>query len=94
MEYFAEMTPEQIAMFQAAAAQTEKNSFSQPAMAENDPLGIGKPGCAFWEYDLQNRPNARDIYMAKAFLQDIIEDYYLSDTGEPRKPSSVYYSLN
>lgn len=94
MEYFTDYTPEQIAMFEAAAKETAADSFGQETMVKNDPMGIGKDGSQFWSYDLQNRPNDRDIFMAKAFLQDIIEDYYLSDSGEPRKPSSVYYSIN
>ena len=94
MDYFKDYTPEQVALFAEAAQQTPDQSFDEPAMADNDPMGIGKPGSKFWSYDLQNRPNDRDVYMAKAFLQDIIEDYYLSDSGEPRVPSSVYYSIN
>ena len=94
MEYFADYTPEQIALFEAAAKETAAESFGENTMADNDPMGIGKPGSKFWSYDLQNRPNDRDIFQAKAFLSDIIEDYYLSDSGEPRKPSSVYWSIN
>lgn len=93
-EYFKDMSPDILEMFEAAARETADDSFAVPAMASNDPMGIGKPGSRFWSYDLQNRPNDRDVFMAKAFLSDIIEDYYLSDTGEPRKPSSVYYSIN
>ena len=94
MEYFADYTPEQIQMFADAAQETAADSFGEDTMVQNDPLGIGKDGSKFWSYDLQNRPNDRDVFMAKAFLQDIIEDYYLSDSGEPRKPSSVYWSIN
>ncbi len=92
--YFDDMSPEILEMFEAAAKETAQDSFSFPTMADNDPAGNGKPGSHFWSYDLQNRPNDRDIYMAQAFLSDIIEDYYLSDSGEPRTPSSVYYSIN
>lgn len=94
MEYFTDYTPEQIQMFADAAKETAEDSFDGATMVPNDPLGIGKDGSKFWSYDLQNRPNNRDLFMAKAFLQDIIEDYYLSDSGEPRKPSSVYWSIN
>ena len=94
MEYFADYTPEQIEMFAEAVKETAADSFGEEPMVKNDPMGIGKDGSKFWSYDLQNRPNDRDIFMAKAFLQDIIEDYYLSDSGEPRTPSSVYYSIN
>lgn len=94
MDYFKDYTPEQLVLFEAASRETAENSFSEPTMTKNDPMGIGKDGSRFWSYDLQNRPNDRDVFMAKAFLQDIIEDYYLSDSGKPRKPSSVYYSIN
>ena len=91
--YFAELDADTLAEIAKAAAEPLENSFTTPAMADNDPLAIGKAGSNFWSYDLQNRPNARDLEMAKAFLSDIIEDYYLSDTGEPRKPGSVYKCL-
>lgn len=91
--YFTDMDPDTLAFIQQATTEPLEASFCSPAMADNDPLGIGKPGSLFWSYDLQNRPNSRDIAMAKAFLSDVIEDYYLSDTGEPRDPSSVYYCI-
>lgn len=94
MDYFKDYTEEQLELFEAASKENANNSFSEPTMMTNDPLGIGRNGSKFWSYDLQNRPNDRDVFMAKAFLQDIIEDYYLSDSGEPRTPSSVYYSIN
>lgn len=93
-EYFTDYTPEQIKLFEDAIKENPEDSFGEATMAENDPMGIGKPGSRFWSYDLQNRPNDRDVFMAKAFLQDIIEDYYLSDSGQPRTPSAVYYSIN
>lgn len=79
-EYFKDYSPEIIAMFEAASKETIEDSYSED------------PG--FWIHDLQTRPNDRDIYQAKAFLKDVIEDYYLSESGEPRKPSSVYWSIN
>ena len=56
----------------------------------NDPLGIGKPGNIFWHYDLQNRPNARDLKKAEYFLEEILEDYFLTADGLPRDPISLY----
>lgn len=91
--YFADMDPELVALIRTAAEEPLEESFDVPPMADNDPLGIGKPGSNFWSYDLQNRPNRRDLEMAKAFLSDVIEDYYLTDTGEPRDASSVYYCI-
>lgn len=91
--YFADMDPQTITLIHEAMQQSDTESLNKASLAENDPLGIGKPGSNFWSYDLQNRPNARDLAMAKAFLSDVIEDYYLSDTGQPRQPSSVYYCI-
>lgn len=91
--YFSDMDPETLALVRQAAQQPPEESLDKPALVDNDPLGIGKPGSNYWTYDLQNHPDARDLAMAKAFLSDVIEDYYLSDTGQPRKPSSVYYCI-
>ncbi len=91
--YFDGMDEDTLSLIAQAAKEPLSDSFEVPAMAGNDPLGIGKPGSNFWSYDLQNRPNDRDLEMARAFLSDIIEDYYLSDTGEPRKPGSVYHCI-
>lgn len=91
--YFEDMDPAILSLIRTAAEEPLEKSFDFPALANNDPLGIGKPGSNFWSYDLQNRPNHRDLAMAKAFLSDIIEDYYLSDTGQPRDASSVYYCI-
>lgn len=79
-EYFKDYSPEVMAMFEAASKETVEDSYAN------------KPD--FWIHDLQSRPNDRDIYQAKAFLKDVIEDYYLSESGEPRTPSSVYWSIN
>ena len=92
--YFRDYPEKILSMLAAAATENENDSFASASMADNDPLGIGIPGSNFWSYNLQHRPNDRDVYMAKAFLSDIIEDYCLSDTGKIRTPSSVYWSIN
>ena len=61
-------------------------------MAENDPLGNGMPGSRFFHYDLQNRPNERDLTMADLFIREIIEDFFLTMDGEIRRPLGTIYS--
>lgn len=63
-------------------------------MADNDPLECGKPGCLMWHYDFENRPNDRDITKAKIFMAEIIEDYFLTYSGDPRPPYSTYITIS
>lgn len=60
----------------------------------NDPLGIGKPGSTFWHYDSGKRPSKRDITKAKIFMAEIIEDYFLTTTGDPRPPYAMYTCIS
>lgn len=60
----------------------------------NDPLGIGKPGSTFWHYDSGRRPSQRDLTKAKIFIAEIIEDYFLTTTGDPRPPYAVYTCIS
>lgn len=60
----------------------------------NDPLGIGKPGSTFWHYDSGIRPSKRDITKAKIFMAEIIEDYFLTTTGDPRPPYAMYTCIS
>lgn len=60
----------------------------------NDPLGIGKPGSTFWHYDSGRRPSPRDITKAKIFMAEIIEDYFLTSTGDPRPPYAMYTCIS
>ncbi len=60
----------------------------------NDPLGIGKPGSSFWHYDSGKRPSQRDLTKAKIFMAEIIEDYFLTTTGDPRPPYAVYTCIS
>lgn len=60
----------------------------------NDPLGIGKPGSTFWHYDMAKRPSKRDLIKAKIFMAEIIEDYFLTTTGDPRPPYGVYTCIS
>lgn len=60
----------------------------------NNPLGIGKPGSTFWHYDSGKRPSKRDITKAKIFMAEIIEDYFLTTTGDPRPPYAMYTCIS
>ena len=73
-----------------ATGLSDSESLGFENVVGNDPLGIGKPGNIFWHYDLQNRPNARDLEKAKIFLEEILEDYFLTADGKPRDPISLY----
>ena len=60
----------------------------------NDPLGIGKPGSTFWHYDMAKRPSKRDLTKAKIFMAEIIEDYFLTTSGDPRPPYAMYTCIS
>lgn len=78
------------------AATKNEESFGKdaPTMADNDPMGCGKKGSIIWHYDFQNRPNTRDLTKANIFLNEIIEDYFMTFTGDPRPPYSVYTCIS
>ena len=63
-------------------------------LGKNDPLGIGKPGSEFWHYDMAKRPSQRDLTKAKIFMAEIIEDYFLTTTGDPRPPYAMYTCIS
>lgn len=63
-------------------------------LESNDPLGIGKPGSTFWHYDMAKRPSKRDLTKAKIFMAEIIEDYFLTTTGDPRPPYAMYTCIS
>ncbi len=63
-------------------------------MNDNDPLGCGKPGCLMWHYDFEHRPNERDVTKAKIFIAELIEDYFLTWSGDPRAPYSMYTCIS
>lgn len=89
------LTPEQIKILADAAAIKDEDSFGEGAqmMLNNDPMGCGKPGSVMWHYDFQNRPSPRDLTKAKIFLSEVVEDYFLTFTGDPRPPYSMYTSI-
>ena len=81
MEYFEDYTPEQIALFEAAARETPQDSFGAPTMADNDPLGIGKPGQRFWHYDLSAAGDGPEAVFRNMTLTG---DCYNSKWGKPQ----------
>lgn len=94
-EEFRAMSDAERALLAEAAAVKDEDSFGVGAdmMVQNDPMDCGKPGSVFWHYDFQRRPSARDITKAKIFMAELIEDYFLTMTGDPRPPYSLYTSI-
>lgn len=92
-EEFKKYTPDQMKLLKSLAS---KDEFGEGVrmMNDNDPLGCGKPGSLMWHYDFENRPTPRDITKAKIFLAEIIEDYFLTWTGDPRPPYSTYTCIS
>jgi hypothetical protein len=94
-EEFKKFSLAQMDTLKKMASVKDENSFGDdPMMVDNDPMGIGKPGSVCWHYDFQHRPSARDITKANIFLSEVIEDYFLTFTGDPRPPYSVYTSIS
>ena len=89
-EEFTSMDPEILAVIQKYMS--IEDDYSQ--LEGNDPLGIGKPGSSFWHYDMAKRPSQRDLTKAKIFMAEIIEDYFLTTTGDPRPPYAMYTCIS
>lgn len=93
-EEFRQMDPKMIEVLKKLSSVKDEESFGDVLFQENDPLGIGKPGQRFWHYDMQIRPHARDLKKAEYFLEGLLEDYFLTADGEPRKPGPIYRNIN
>lgn len=94
-EEVMKLTPEQQKILANAASVKDEESFGDEAiLLDNDPMGIGKPGSVPWHYDMQNRPSARDLTKANIFLSEVVEDYFLTFTGDPRPPYSMYTCIS
>lgn len=93
---FEKLTPAQRKALSEGAGTKDEDSFGEdaPTMLDNDPMGCGKPGSVIWHYDFQNRPSKRDLLKANIFLSEVIEDYFLTFTGDPRPPYSVYTCIS
>ena len=94
-EEFRSMSDADRKVLADSTAVKDEDSFGVGAdmMVQNDPLGCGKPGSVFWHYDFLRRPTERDVTKAKIFMAEIIEDYFLTMTGDPRPPYSMYTSI-
>lgn len=91
---FKKYDEKQLAVLKRLSSVKDEDSFSVDMLADNDPLGCGKPGSRMWHYDYNHRPTARDITKAKIFLAEIIEDYFLTESGDPRPPYSEYVCIS
>lgn len=88
-------SPIQLETLKKMAFVKDEDSFGDdPMMVDNDPMGIGKPGSVCWHYDFQHRPSSRDILKASIFISEVIEDYFLTFTGDPRPPYSIYSCIS
>lgn len=92
-EEFKKMAPEMIEKLKQLSSVSAEDSFGMKLFRDNDPLGIGKPGQANWHYNMQIRPHARDLQKARYFTENIIEDYFLTDSGAARPPHALYRSI-
>lgn len=95
-EEFKKLTDAQRQALADGACTKDEHSFGEdaPTMLGNDPMGCGKPGSVVWHYDFQNRPSRRDLLKSNIFLSEIIEDYFLTFTGDPRPPYSIYTCIS
>ena len=81
---FDRLTPEQREGMERCAKDTKHWPFD--TMVETD----GLPGSVFWHYDCMKRPHERDILKARIFMSDLVEDYFLTATGKPRRSGAIY----
>ena len=90
------LTPAQRKALADGAETKDEESFGKdaPTMGNNDPMGCGKKGSIIWHYDFQNRPSPRDLTKANIFLNEVVEDYFMTFTGDPRPPYSMYTCIS
>jgi hypothetical protein len=64
--------------------------------AEMYTLGDGSqvPGSYFFHYDCDGKPGPREEAKAKAFISDIVEDYFMTYDGAPNPPISEILSIS
>lgn len=95
-EEFKKYTEAQLKALHDGAHMKDEDSFGKGAkmLVDNDPMGCGKPGSVMWHYDFDNRPTPRDVMKANIFLSEVVEDYFLTFTGDPRPPYSVYTCIS
>ena len=89
---FADFDEKKLQLLKEAAA--DERHFGHDVMVYTTVDGVEMKGSTMWHYDLMNRPNERDITNAENFIANIVEDYFFTVDGEPRKASGVYYSIS
>lgn len=52
------------------------------------------PGSYFFHYDCHSKPGPREEAKARAFISDIVEDYFMTFDGTPNPPYSEIWSLS
>lgn len=56
--------------------------------------GSLRPGSYFFHYDCDSKPGPREEAKARAFMADVIEDYFMTYDGVPNPPLSEILSLS
>jgi hypothetical protein len=56
--------------------------------------GTQVPGSYFFHYDCDSKPGPREEARARAFISDIIEDYFMTFDGKPNPPISEIISMS
>ena len=56
--------------------------------------GSLRPGSYFFHYDCESKPGPREEAKARAFMSDVIEDYFMTFDGTPNPPYSEILSLS
>ena len=56
--------------------------------------GTLRPGSYFFHYDCDSKPGKREEAKARAFISDIVEDYFMTYDGVPNPPYSEIWSLS
>jgi len=77
---FAKLSKEDRALFDAAVKTNE----------DADPMWKYQ---RIWHYDVQNRPNERDLTKAGIFMEEILEDYYQPDQPVEAMNASQYLCI-
>lgn len=86
--YFDQFTAEEREIIAKAVRDNENFDFDTMTADEK------QPGSVFWHYDSHPRPDKRDLTKAHIFIQDVVEDYFLTADGQPRPTGSVYLSIS
>ena len=56
--------------------------------------GTQVPGSYFFHYDCDSKPGPREELKARAFISDVVEDYFMTYDGVPNPPRSQILSIS